>query len=105
MSAPPLMWPGYQADDPTHRLIAGYLTVDIQKSREAALEILAKVSAVESRQISRWERIGNAYCLALFPDHAEITSEYAEESHASRNISLPLLKTAVQCWLQTIPSR
>lgn len=102
MSAWPFTWPGCQPDNAIHQTITAYLTIDIQKSREAAGELLEKIDAVSSGKIPNWERTGNAYCLRIFPDYAVIEEDYAAEPGNRIRIPAALLKTAAQAWLHHI---
>ncbi len=95
-------WPGYNADDPTHRLVTAYLTIDIQKSPEGVNELLEKIDAVHTGKLSEWERIGNAYCLRLSSDYAEIEEDFASEPGQSARIPLHVFTAAVLSWRQYI---
>jgi hypothetical protein len=95
-------WPGYDRDKPAHRLITAYLTIDIQKSPEGVSELLQKIRAVHSGQLSEWERIGNAYCLRLFPDYAEIEEDFLDEPGKSEKIPIPIFEKAVLSWQKYI---
>lgn len=66
------------------------------------MELLEKINAVRSRQIPEWERIGNAYCLRLFPDFAEIEEDFAEELGKVEQIPIAVFEAAVQSWQQYI---
>ncbi len=101
MIASPI-WPGYNPNDPVHQTVRAYLTMDIQASPEAAQELLEKIAAVRSGSLPSWERLGNAYCLSVFPDHAVIEDDYSKEPGASCQVELPLFVTAIQAWLQAI---
>lgn len=102
MNAISFAWPGYDPDDPAHQAVIAYLTIDIQKSREAASELLEKIDAVNAGEIPGWERIGNAYCLQIFPDCTVIEEDYAEEVGSSIPVATSLFKTAAQAWLHHI---
>ena len=91
-------WNGRLHDNPVHDLIAAYLAIDLQKSPEWIKEVLQKIREVKSGEISSWERIGNAYCLRLFPDHVEIEEDYAEESGETARISIDDFETAASAW-------
>lgn len=95
-------WPGYRPNESTHCLIVAYLTIDIQKSPEGTIELLQKINAVRSRQISEWERIGNAYCLRLFPDYVEIEEDFAEEPGKIEKIPITIFEAAVLSWQKYI---
>ncbi len=95
-------WPGYDHNDSTHRLITAYLTLDIQKSMEATTELLDSIQAVQTGRITEWERIGNAYCLRLLPEFAEIEEDYAEEPGMPIAIPMPLFTAAVSAWHQQL---
>lgn len=98
----PFTWPGHHPAEPTHRLIIAYLTIDIQRSPEDASELLQKIHAVHSGQLPEWERIGNAYCLRLFPDYVEIEEDFAEEGGKLEKIPLTTFKAAAQSWQEYI---
>ena len=76
--------------------------MDIQSSPEAAQDLLEKIAAVRTGNPSSWERLGNAYCLSIFPDHVVIEEDYSDEPGTSCQVELPLFVTAVQAWLQVI---
>ena len=98
MNAHRFDWPGRLSGNPTHDLIAAYLAIDIQKSPEWIKEVLQKVREVKSGQIPSWERIGNAYCLRLFPDYIEIEEDYAEEGGETARISIDDFEAAITAW-------
>jgi hypothetical protein len=102
MNATPFAWLGYDPNDPMHRAVVAYLTVDIQKSREAASEWLEKIDAVHAGEISGWERIGNAYCLQIFPDCVVIEEDYADEPGSSVAVVVSLFRAAAHAWLRHI---
>jgi len=95
-------WPGYNDDAPAHRMITAYLTIDIQKSLHEVNELLEKIQAVHSGKLSEWERIGNAYCLRLTGDYAEIEEDFAPEPGQSERIPLHVFTDAVLSWQQYI---
>lgn len=95
-------WPGYDHSAPAHRLITAYLTIDIQKSPEGTSELLQKIHAIHCKQLSEWERIGNAYCLRLFPDYVEIEEDFLEEPGKSEKIPMPIFEAAVLSWQKYI---
>jgi uncharacterized protein YacL (UPF0231 family) len=95
-------WPGRVHGNPAHDLVAAYLAMDIQKSPEWIKEVLRKTWEVKSGQISFWERIGNAYCLRLFPDHVEIEEDYAEEPGESVRISIDDFEAAAAAWREFV---
>ena len=91
-----------QCPKQSHRLIAAYLAVDIQRNIEETNHLLQKIDAVSKREIPNWERIGNAYYLRLFPEYAEIEEEFSDEINQPERIPRPLFKIAVQSWQQHI---
>lgn len=91
-------WPGRLRDNPAHDLITAYLTIDIQKNPQWSEELLRKTREVKSGHIPSWERIGNAYCLRLFPDHVEIEEDYAEEPGEPVNVSIDDFEAAAAAW-------
>ena len=98
MNAHSFAWPGRLPGSPAHDLIAAYLAIDIQKSPEWIKEVLQKIREVKSGKIPSWERIGNAYCLRLFPDHVEIEEDYAEEPGETARISIDDFEAAGAAW-------
>jgi hypothetical protein len=98
MNANSFDWPGRLHGNPAHDLVAAYFAIDIQKNPQWAKELLQKTREVKSGQISFWERIGNAYCLRLFPDHVEIEEDYAEEPGESARISIDDFEAAAAAW-------
>lgn len=99
MNSLPFAWPGYDPDDPAHKAIMAYLSVDIQQSREAVRELLENIEAVDCGKMPDWERTGNAYCLQVFRDCVVIEEDYADEPGNRIEVPLPVFKTAVQAWL------
>jgi hypothetical protein len=91
-------WKGRVYGNPKHDLIAAYLAIDIQKSRYWAEELLQKTREVRSGRIPSWERIGNAYCLRLFPDHVEIEEDYGEETGEPVRIPINDFEVAAAAW-------
>lgn len=102
MNANHFAWPGRLHDNPAHDLIAAYLAIDIQKSPQWAEELLQKTREVKSGQISSWERIGNAYCLRLFPDHVEIEEDYAEKPGEAVKIPIDAFEAAATAWREFV---
>ena len=98
MNANSFTWPGRIGSDPAHDLIAAYLVIDIQKSPHWAEELLQKIREVKSGRISSWERVGNYYCLRLFPDHVEIEGDYSEEPAKAARVSVDDLEAAASAW-------
>lgn len=95
-------WPGYDPNQYSHRLIVAYLTLDIQKSPEGTIELLQKINAIHSGQMTTWERIGNAYCLRLFPDYVEIEEDFSGRPDKFKKIPLNQFEIAVQSWQKYI---
>ncbi len=89
-------------NNPSHELITAYLTIDIQKSPKGVEELLQKIKAVRSGQIPSWERIGNAYCLRLFPNHIEIEADYPEDTGSVIKIPINDFESAVTAWQEVI---
>ncbi|GKS68651.1 hypothetical protein W03_06550 [Nitrosomonas sp. PY1] len=97
-------WQGYQPEETSHRLVAAYLAVDIQRNIEETNNLLQKIDAISKREIPNWERIGNAYYLRLFPEYAEIEEEFSDGTDQPERIPLSLFRTAVQSWQRHISS-
>lgn len=72
-------WPGYHPEEAVHRLIAAYLTIDIQQNIKETRALLRKIDAVGARKIPNWERIGNAYFLRVYPEYVQIEEEFSDE--------------------------
>src|SRR5512133_3593621 len=102
MNADSFDWLGRLPGNPAHNLIAAYLAIDIQKSPEWIKEVLQKTREVKSGQIPSWERIGNAYCLRLFPDHVEIEEDYEEEPGEPVRISIDDFEAAAAAWREFV---
>ncbi|SFW17564.1 hypothetical protein [Nitrosovibrio sp. Nv17] len=101
MNASPIAnftWPGRLHGDPAHDLIVAYLVVDIQKNLQWAEELLRKTRAVGAGEAPFWERMGNAYWLRLYPDHAEIEEDYAAEPGSATTVPLGEFEAAVVAW-------
>ncbi len=98
MSKDSFTWPGRIQGDLAHDLIIAYLTIDIQQSSQWIAELLQQITAVKSGQTSSWERIGNAYCLYLYPDHIEIEEDYAEEEGDLIKLPIDVFETAAKSW-------
>lgn len=102
MSLLPFAWPGYDPADPAQKTVVAYLTIDIQQSREAAHELLENIEAVDCGKIPNWERLGNAYCLQIFPGYVVIEEDYSDEPGSRVEVPQAVFKTAVRTWLDTI---
>jgi|GEM_PF-1843483 len=78
-----------------------FLTMDIQRVREAAVELADKLEAVRSGELDRWERLGNAYCLQVLPDRATIEDTVDDQSEAC-TLSIEELAQLVQDWMHDL---
>lgn len=78
-----------------------FLTMDIQRVREAATELAAKLEAVRSGQLDHWERLGNAYCLNVLPDRATIEDTVDDQSEVC-TLSIDEFAQLVQDWMQNL---
>ena len=97
-------WAGRIQGHPGHDLITAYLTVDIQHSTKWTQELLQKIDAVKSGQITKWERAGNAYHLHIHPAHVEIETDFGDLPADINKISLEEFATAVTAWQAFIKS-
>lgn len=97
-------WAGRIQDHPAHDLIAAYLTVDIQHSAEWAQELAQKTAAVQSGELSHWERNGNAYHLNILPTHVEIETDFDDQPADIDAIPLEDFAAAVTAWQTFIKS-
>lgn len=80
-----------------HRRVLEFLNLDIQNSPEWGRELLAKVEALETGEVSEWTRSGNAYCLSLSPHTATIENLLNDEE-TIETIALWEFKEAVSAW-------
>jgi hypothetical protein len=80
-----------------------FLTMDIQRTREAAIELAEKLAAVRSGELAGWERLGNAYCLNLHPDRATIEDTIDDQS-ATCTLSIDDFAQLVQDWIASLES-
>jgi len=78
-----------------------FLTMDIQRVREAAVELADKLEAVRSGQLDHWERLGNAYCLQVLPDRATIEDTVDDQSEAC-TLSIDEFTQLVQDWMHDL---
>ncbi len=81
-----------------HERIIAYLTVDIQQSPAWAAELIAKINAVQSGKLSSWERVGNAYCLYIYPHYVVIKDDYPEASDVRIKIPITTFSDALHAW-------
>ena len=91
-------WPGRIPGDPMHDRITAYLTLDIQQSPAWSADLIAKINAVRSGKLSSWERVGNAYCLYIYPQYVVIEDDYSETPDANIKIPIALFSDAVNAW-------
>ena len=84
-------WPGYHPEEAVHRLIAAYLTIDIQQNIKETRALLRKIDAV-----------GNAYFLRVYPEYVQIEEEFSDEVDLPEKIPLPLFKSALLSWQKHI---
>jgi hypothetical protein len=99
MSKAAFNWLGKQEQNPAHDMVAEFLVIDIQNSPEWAKELLDKIDDVQTGKLSQWERIGNAFCLELFPDKA-IIEDIIDENREPQSLSLEEFSCAVLAWLE-----
>ena len=88
-----------------HERIVAYLTLDIQQSPIWTAELMAKISAVRSGKLSSWERVGNAYCLYIYPQYVVIEDDYSEAPDAIMKIPIATFSDAVNAWQAMIGQR
>jgi uncharacterized protein YacL (UPF0231 family) len=78
-----------------------FLTLEVQNSLEWVREILAKIDALESGEISQWTRLGNAYHVTLSPERVTLEN-LAMETEPIEEISLSEFKEAAIGWQHQI---
>ncbi len=64
------------------KLMAGFLTHDIQEGVNIALEVIEKVNEVKSGKCDQWEIVGNSFSLTLYPDHAILEDLFPVDNKA-----------------------
>lgn len=101
MSETPFNWPGRREDDPAHRRVAEFLTIDIQQSPEWTQELIDKIEAIATGKLERWERNGNAFYLELSADGAAI-EDVVDETSPMQTVSLEEFRAAVLAWRERI---
>ena len=101
MSETPFNWSGQRSQDPAHRRVAEFLTIDIQQSPQWARELMEKIEAIEAGELDSWERNGNAFYLELSPDGAAI-EDAVDETSAIQRVSLDEFRAAVLAWIEGI---
>lgn len=101
MAEPGFQWPGRRAGDAAHDRVAAFLTLDIQRSPDWAEDLGARIAQVRSGALPSWERIGNAYRLALSAEGAVI-EDLVDTASSPQQVSLDELAAAVAAWLAAI---
>ena len=79
-------------------MVAGFLESDLQGSIASAHEVLRALDAVESGELTDWERTGNAYTLALSAEGATFWNEMDEEAEPY-TLSLAQTRQVVADWV------
>lgn len=87
-----------QAQQTAQKRAIAFLTLDIQRVKAAAAELLEKLEAVRTGELDGWERLGNAYCLNLSGDRATIEDTVDDES-PSCTLSIEEFAQLVQDWI------
>jgi hypothetical protein len=101
MSTPTIEWPGRRIGDPAHDRVAAFLTLDIQRDREAALDLASRIDAVRAGALPSWERVGNAYHLRLSPERARI-EDVVDGTSRSESVPVDELAAAVTAWIASL---
>lgn len=99
MSETAFKWPGQRENDPAHRRLAEFLVMDIQPSPEWAIDLLNKITLIQSGRWQNWERIGNAFYLNLSSDGATI-EDLIDENNPPETVLLEDFYQAAITWLQ-----
>ncbi|MFG3817718.1 hypothetical protein [Limnothrix redekei] len=87
-----------QAQQIAQKRAIAFLTLDIQRVKAAATELLEKLEAVRTGELDGWERLGNAYYLNLSGDRATIEDTVDDES-PSCTLSIEEFAQLVQDWI------
>ncbi len=101
MSQTPFNWAGQREEEPAHRRVAEFLTIDIQQSPQWTQELIDKIEAIATGKLDRWERNGNAFYLELSPDGAAI-EDVVDETSPIQTVSLDEFRAAVLAWRERI---
>lgn len=101
MSETPFNWPGQRQDEPAHRRVAEFLTIDIQQSPAWTQELIDKIEAIATDKLERWERNGNAFYLELSADGATI-EDVVDETSPLETVSLEEFRAAVLAWREAM---
>lgn len=100
-SIPPFHWSGRRENDPAHDRLVAFLVMDIQRSAEAARDLLNQVNSVVSGSNSQWERIGNAFHLVISAEGAVI-EDVVDEERPTYRIPLEEFQQAVSAWMEYV---
>ena len=101
MSETSFNWPGQRSEDPAHRRVVEFLTLDIQNSPEWGRELIEKIEAIEEGKLQEWERNGNAFYLKLSVDGATI-EDMIDENSEVKSVSLDEFRAAVLAWMESM---
>jgi len=74
-----LTWQGREKDNPAHDMLVAFFVLDIQHNAEWIAELQEKTTALQTGQLSSWERIGNAYHL-IFSAEKVIMEDEVDDS-------------------------
>lgn len=90
-----LTWQGREKNNPAHDMLVAFFVLDIQGNTEWVIELKEKVSALQSGEISSWERIGNAYHLSFSADKVIMEDEVDDSSY---HVSLDEFQAALNAY-------
>lgn len=90
-------WPGRRVGDAAHDQLAAFLRMDIQRDLEWAADLCAEIEAVSAGRAPSWQRVGNAYCLRITREAAELEDVIDDDAPVTR-LPLAELRAAAEAW-------
>ena len=103
-SVSPFTWSGRRDRDPAHDRVVEFLVMDIQRSPDAAQELMNHVNAAISGSHPQWERLGNVFHLVVSLEGAAI-EDCVDEAAPIYRIPLEEFQQAVSAWMHHVDPR
>ncbi|MDH5178960.1 MAG: hypothetical protein OEZ39_07760 [Gammaproteobacteria bacterium] len=92
------VWNGYEASNPAHRTLHGFLVLDVQYDAELAAEILTGIQAFRRGDNMEYEGSGNGYEFECRPEGFYIDCLYEGDDLTPVLIDYLTVETALGEW-------
>ena len=91
-------WPGYDANDPAHQTLQGFLVLDIQYSPEYAQAFLAELRRYRRGETATHEGSGNGYYFECRPAGLYLECLYDGDRLTPVTVPYAVAEEALEGW-------